>query len=117
MRVLVLEPDTLVARALMRTLALLGHAARFPTTTAEARAELEADPSVDFVLAAQHLDGGGQGTDFLRWVASRVPGARRVLMSSAPCPPDFVEQPGVQRFRPKPFGRLELEALLEEGPS
>jgi DNA-binding NtrC family response regulator len=112
-RVLVLEPDARVARALTRTLALLGHEARCPATPSEARAALEADPtSVDFILAALHLEGGEYGTDFLRWAAQHVPGARRVLMSASPCPPDFIEQPGVQLFRPKPFGRVELEALL-----
>lgn len=112
MRVLVLEPDTLVARGLARTLALLGHEARCPTTAAEARAALEADPVVDVIFAAQHLAPGAHGTEFLRWAAARLPGARRVLMSAFPCPPDFVEQPGVQLFRAKPFGRLELEVLL-----
>lgn len=112
MRVLVLEPDLLVARGLARTLAVLGHEALCPTTAAEARAALEADPAVDVILAAQHLEPGAAGSEFLRWAASRVPHARRVLMSAFPCPPDFVEQPGVQLFRAKPFGRLELEALL-----
>jgi DNA-binding NtrC family response regulator len=112
MRVLVLEPDSLVARGLSRTLALLGHESRCPPTAAEARAALEADPAVDVILAAQHLEPGAQGSEFLRWAATRVPRARRILMSAFPCPPDFVEQPGVQLFRPKPFGRLELEVLL-----
>lgn len=112
MRVLVLEPDERVARALSRTLALLGHEARCPHAVAEAQAALVEDPAVDFILAALHLEGGAQGTDFLRWAAQHVPGARRVLMSASPCPPDFIEQPGVQLFRPKPFGRVELEALL-----
>ncbi len=116
MRVLVLEPDARVARALARTLALLGHEARFPATLPEAHAALEANPAVDVILAAQQLGGGAHGTDFLRWAARHVPGARRILMSAAPCPPDFVEQTGVQLFCPKPFGRLELEALLGETP-
>jgi DNA-binding NarL/FixJ family response regulator len=112
MRVLVLEPDVLVARGLSRLLGLLGHEARCPPTAAEARAALEADPAVDLILAAQHLEPGAQGTEFLRWAAARVPSARRVLMSAFPCPPDFIEQPGIQLFRSKPFGRVELEALL-----
>lgn len=116
MRVLVLDPDARVARALSRALALLGHEALCPATLAEARASLEADPAVDAILSAQHLDGGALGTDFLRWAARNLPNARRILMSASPCPPDFVEQPGVQLFRPKPFGRRELEALLGDTP-
>jgi DNA-binding NtrC family response regulator len=116
MRVLVLEPDARVARGLSRTLAVLGHEAHCPASLPEAQAALVADPAVDVILAAQQLGGGAHGTDFLRWAAHHVPQARRVLMSAAPCPPDFVEQPGVQLFRPKPFGRLELEALLGGTP-
>ncbi len=112
MKVLVLEPDALVARALTRTLTLLGHEPLVPASASEARAALEGGPAVDVILAAQQLEGGAQGTDFLRWAAARAPATRRILMSSFPPPPDFVEQPGRQLFRAKPFGRLELEALL-----
>ena len=52
------------------------------------------------------------GTGFLRWAEAHVPHARRVLISGTHCPPDFIEQPGLQWFQAKPFGRRELEALL-----
>ncbi|WP_257459450.1 response regulator [Archangium lipolyticum] len=112
MRVLVLDLDTRVSRALERTLRVLGHEVRCPTSAAEARAALQADPAVDIILAAQHLEPGERGTEFLRWAETHVPQARRVLISGTHCPPDFVEQPGLQWFQAKPFGRRELEALL-----
>ncbi|QRN97186.1 hypothetical protein JRI60_50990 [Archangium violaceum] len=112
MKVLVLDRDTRVSRALERTLRVLGHEVRCPLSAAEARAALHADPAVDIILAAQHLEPGECGTGFLRWAEAHVPRARRVLISGTHCPPDFVEQPGVQWFQAKPFGRRELEALL-----
>ncbi len=118
MKVLVLERDARVSRGLERTLRVLGHEVRCPTSAAQARAALGADPAVDVILAAQHLDAGETGTGFLRWAEAHVPHARRVLISGTPCPPDFVEQPGQQWFQAKPFGRQELEALLSTpGPS
>ncbi|HEX5754146.1 MAG TPA: hypothetical protein VFZ09_48640 [Archangium sp.] len=112
MKVLVLDGDDRVSRGLERTLRVLGHDVLRPTSAAQARATLEAEPAVDIILAAQHLDAGETGTGFLRWAAAQVPQARRVLISGTHCPPDFIEQPGLQWFLPKPFGRRELEALL-----
>ncbi|HSP81487.1 MAG TPA: hypothetical protein VLQ93_23415 [Myxococcaceae bacterium] len=112
MKVLVLEGDARVSRGLERTLHVLGHEVRCPATVDEARTWLQADPAVDVVLAAEHLGAHERGTDFLRWVEAHVPHARRVLISGTPRPPDFVEQPGLQCFQPKPFGRRELESLL-----
>ncbi len=112
MRVLVLDGDVRVARALARALAQLGHETLCQATSAAARAAQETNPRVDVILSCLHLEEGQSGTSFLRWAAEHVPHAQRILMSASPCPPDFVEQPGVQSFRPKPFGRLELEALL-----
>ncbi|HYO58644.1 hypothetical protein [Archangium sp.] len=118
MKVLLLDCDARVSRGLERTLRVLGHQARCPTSAAQARACLAEDPAVDVILAAQHLDAGETGTGFLRWAEAHVPHARRVLISGAHCPPDFVEQPGIQWFQAKPFGRRELEALLSTpGPS
>jgi DNA-binding NtrC family response regulator len=112
MRVLVLDRDSRVSRALERILRVLGHEVRCPTSATEARAALCSDPGVDVILAAQHLEPGERGTEFLRWAERHVPHARRVLISGTPCPPDFVEQPGMQCFQAKPFGRRELETLL-----
>lgn len=114
MKVLVLDCDARVSRGLERTLQVLGHEARCPTSAAEARALLQEDPAVDIILAAQHLDAGERGTEFLRWAELHAPRARRVLISGTHCPPDFVEQPGMQWFQAKPFGRRELEALLTQ---
>lgn len=113
MKVLVLDCDSRVSRALERTLQVLGHEVRCPASAAEARSTLQADTAVDVILAAQHLEEGETGTGFLRWAEAHVPRARRVLISGTHCPPDFVEQPGMQWFQPKPFGRKELEALLD----
>ena len=115
MKVLVLDSDARVSRGLERTLRVLGHEVLCPTSAAQARTALEKDPAVDIILAAQHLDAGETGTGFLRWAEAHVPHARRVLISGTHCPPDFIEQPGLQWFQAKPFGRRELEALL--GPS
>jgi DNA-binding NtrC family response regulator len=112
MKVLVLDGDDRVSRGLERTLRVLGHEVLRPASAAQARAALEAQPAVDLILAAQHLDAGETGTGFLRWAESHVPHARRVLISGTQCPPDFIEQPGLQWFQAKPFGRHELEALL-----
>ncbi len=112
MRVLVLDRDVHVSRALERTLRVLGHEVRCPSSALEARAALCSDPAVDVILAAQHLEPGERGTEFLRWAERHVPHARRVLISGTHCPPDFVEQPGMQWFQAKPFGRHELETLL-----
>ncbi len=112
MKVLVLEPDARVSRGLERTLRVLGHEVRCPSSAAQARATLETEPAVDIILAAQHLEEGETGTGFLRWAEAHVPHARRVLISGTHCPPDFIEQPGLQWFQAKPFGRRELEALL-----
>lgn len=112
MKVLVLDCDARVSRGLERTLQVLGHEVLRPSSAAQARAALEAQPAVDVILAAQHLEEGETGTGFLRWAAAHVPHARRVLISGTHCPPDFIEQPGQQWFQPKPFGRRELEALL-----
>ncbi|AKI99137.1 hypothetical protein ATI61_106514 [Archangium gephyra] len=118
MKVLVLDCDARVSRGLERTLRVLGHEVLRPTSTAQARAALETEPAVDIILAAQHLDAGETGTGFLRWAEAHVPHARRVLISGTHCPPDFIEQPGLQWFQAKPFGRRELEALLSTpGPS
>jgi DNA-binding NtrC family response regulator len=111
MKVLVLDCDVRVSRALERTLLVLGHEVRCPASAAEARSVLQEDPAVDVILAAQHLEDE-TGTGFLRWAEAYVPRARRVLISGTHCPPDFVEQPGMQSFQAKPFGRKELEALL-----
>lgn len=112
MKILVLDGDARVSRGLERTLHVLGHEVRCPASASEARATLQADPAVDLILAAQHLDSGERGTEFLRWAEAQVPHARRVLISGTHCPPDFLEQPGQQWFQPKPFGRRELETLL-----
>jgi DNA-binding NtrC family response regulator len=112
MKVLVLDCDDRVSRGLERTLKVLGHDVLRPASAAQARAALEAQPAVDVILAAQHLEAGETGTGFLRWAEAHVPQARRVLISGTHCPPDFVEQPGLQWFQAKPFGRRELEALL-----
>ena len=112
MKVLVLDCDARVSRGLERTLQVLGHEVLRPSSAAQARAALEAQPAVDVILAAQHLEEGETGTGFLRWAAAHVPHVRRVLISGTHCPPDFIEQPGQQWFQPKPFGRRELEALL-----
>ncbi|PTL84987.1 response regulator [Vitiosangium sp. GDMCC 1.1324] len=117
MKVLVLDCDARVSRGLERTLRVLGHEVRCPGSAAEARATLEGDPAVDIILAAQHLNEGETGTGFLRWAEAHVPLARRVLISGTHCPPDFVEQPGMQWFQAKPFGRQELEALLSTLPT
>jgi DNA-binding NtrC family response regulator len=112
MKILVLDHDARVSRGLERMLHVLGHEVRCPATAAEARTTLQADPVVDLILAAQHLDSGERGTEFLRWAEARVPQARRVLISGTHCPSDFLERPGQQWFQPKPFGRRELEVLL-----
>ena len=112
MKVLVLDCDERVSRGLERTLQVLGHEVRRPTSAAEARATLQANPAVDILLVAQHLDAGERGTELLRWAEAHVPHARRVLISGTHCPLDFVEQPGRQWFQAKPFGRRELESLL-----
>ena len=112
MKVLVLDCNARVSRGLERTLLVLGHEVRCPPSASAARAALEADPAVDVILSAQHLEEGERGTEFLRWAEAHVPHARRVLISGTHCPPDFVEQPGRQCFQAKPFGRRELEALL-----
>ncbi|MCY1073006.1 hypothetical protein [Archangium lansingense] len=112
MKVLVLEPDARVSRGLERTLRVLGHEVLCPSSAAQARTTLEAEPAVDIILAAQHLEPGETGAGFLRWAEAHVPRARRVLISGTHCPPDFIEQPGLQWFQAKPFGRRELEALL-----
>ena len=112
MRVLVLDCNARVSRGLERTLLVLGHQVRRPTSASEARSALEADPAVDVILTAQHLDDGERGTEFLRWAEAHVPHARRVLISGTHCPLDFIEQPGMQWFQAKPFGRQELEMLL-----
>ncbi len=112
MKVLVLDCNARVSRGLERTLLVLGHEVRRPTSASTARAVLEEDPAVDVILTAQHLDDGERGTEFLRWAETHVPHARRVLISGTHCPLDFVEQPGRQCFQAKPFGRRELEALL-----
>ena len=112
MKILVLDCNDRVSRGLERTLLVLGHEVHRPTSAPEARAVLEEDPAVDVILTAQHLDDGERGTEFLRWAETHVPHARRVLISGTHCPLDFVEQPGMQCFQAKPFGRRELEALL-----
>ncbi|WP_309892594.1 hypothetical protein [Archangium sp.] len=112
MRVLVLDCDARVSRGLERTLHVLGHQVRRPTSASEARSALQEDPAVDVILTAQHLDDGERGTEFLRWAEAHVPHARRVLISGTHCPLDFIEQPGRQCFQAKPFGRQELEVLL-----
>jgi len=112
MRVLVLDCNDRVSRGLERTLLVLGHEVRRPTSAPEARAVLVEDPAVDVILTAQHLDDGERGTEFLRWAENHVPNARRVLISGTHCPLDFIEQPGMQCFQAKPFGRRELEVLL-----
>jgi DNA-binding NtrC family response regulator len=117
MKVLVLDCDARVSRGLERILRVLGHEVRNPASAAAARASLEADPAVDVILSAQHLDAGERGTEFLRWAEAHIPGARRILISGTHCPPDFVEQPGMQCFQAKPFGRRELEALLTLPPT
>lgn len=117
MKVLVLDSDSRVSRALERTLQVLGHEVRCPASAAEARSTLQVDAAVDIILAAQHLEEGETGTGFLRWAEAHVPRARRVLISGTHCPPDFVEQPGMQSFQAKPFGRKELEALLRPDDS
>jgi DNA-binding NtrC family response regulator len=117
MKVLVLDCDARVSRGLERTLRVLGHEVRCPPAASAARATLEADPAVDVILSAQHLDAGERGTEFLRWAEAHVPEARRVLISGTHCPPDFVEQPGMQCFQAKPFGRRELETLLALPPT
>lgn len=116
MKVLVLDCDVRVSRALERTLHVLGHEVRCPASATEARSALQEDAAVDVILAAQHLEEGETGTGFLRWAEAHVPRARRVLISGTHCPPDFVERPGIQSFQAKPFGRKELEALLAGTP-
>jgi DNA-binding NarL/FixJ family response regulator len=114
MKVVILEDHDLVAAGLQRVLRNLGHEGLHMRRVLEAQAALQTHQEVDVVIADLGLGFGESGLEFLSWLRQHFPSVRRILTSALGRPDDFPDEPPLQLFLQKPFGRSELAALLNE---
>lgn len=111
MKMLLLEDDEKVARAIARIVTLLGHELVHVSNVRDAREAMQSG-DVSLVVADLGLEAGESGLEFMSWVGEHHPTVRRVLTSGAAQPRGFVSVPPLQLFLTKPFGRKELTELL-----
>ncbi|HEX2091858.1 MAG TPA: HD domain-containing phosphohydrolase [Longimicrobiaceae bacterium] len=113
-RVLVVDDEETIARALQRYLSRLGHHVEMAQSVAEAVTLLAPD-RFDLVLTDLRLQGAS-GLDLLVEVAARSPGTRMILMSGnadVPAAARAIEQ-GVDQLLIKPFELDTVRAGVEE---
>lgn len=109
-RVVIVEDDRMVARALARLVTSLGHEARVITDALDLDAELNGEPFA--VIADFHL--ARNGVEILALARDRAPRARRVLISGAGFDIDAVLLASLEPLvlLEKPFSRRHLAAAL-----
>jgi DNA-binding NtrC family response regulator len=106
MRILIVDDEPGVLRALERLFRRNGHEVRTAAHAAEALASLE--EHAPEVVISDFLMAGMTGVEFLRQVAARTPAARRVLLSG------YAEVDGQidALFIRKPYDAKELLRLV-----
>jgi two-component system response regulator VicR len=111
MRILLVDDEAPVLRALDRLFSRRGHEVRQASSAEEALTIL--DGFVPDLVISDFRMKGMNGVELLRLVAVRVPGARRVLLSG------FAEVDGTidAVFLPKPYGAAELLRVCEQESS
>lgn len=111
LRVLLVEDDEHVARAVCLVVRGLGHDVATAVDAPSAQERIAADPP-DVVLTDEVL-GRGSGRELLAWCASRFPNVRRVLASGYAAT-DAADH--AQAVLPKPFSAAALAAALADEP-
>jgi len=107
MRILLVDDEAAVLRAMDRLFRRRGHQVRTSPSAEDAVALL--DSFVPEVVVSDFKMKGMNGVELLRLVAARLPGARRVLLSG------FAEVEGSidAQFLAKPYGADDLLRMCE----
>ena len=114
MKIVLLEDDALVARALTRVLRSLGYEILIAQRIADAQGHLRANTDVRLAISDLGLKDNESGLDFLRWVETEHPETGRVLLTGLTQPVGFEHDPPRQAFLNKPFNTDRLKLLIEE---
>jgi response regulator RpfG family c-di-GMP phosphodiesterase len=115
-RVLIVDDDELILKALARILEAAGYEARCYLSPDEALADIEALAPV--VVISDYMMPAMDGVTFLKQARARLPGAVRILCTAAE---DFrialqaVNAGEVFRIIPKPWHQQELLATVQQG--
>jgi DNA-binding NtrC family response regulator len=114
MKIVLLEDDRLVARALTRVLRTMGHEVLAAQRVAEAQAYVRANPDVRLVISDLGLKDNESGIEFLRWVELERSDVGRVLLTGLSQPVGYPNDPPRQAFLHKPFNTDRLKLLIDE---
>lgn len=112
MRLLVVDDDPMMARAVSQAAVALGHEAVAVASAQEARRVL-AQSCFDALLTDETLGGGESGTSLLAWACDHHPELARALMSGQSAGPLNDGPDASLHFLPKPFSLTQLEITLE----
>lgn len=114
MKIVLLEDDALVARALTRVLKAMGHEVLVAQRISEAQAHVRDHVDVRLVISDLGLKDNESGIEFLRWVETERAGVGRVLLTGLGQPVGYSNDPPRQAFLHKPFNTDRLKLLIDE---
>ena len=111
MKMLLLEDDEPLVRGLTRLVKSIGVEVVVAHNVDEGRRALDADTTIDLLLADYVLANGENGFELMRYARERHPTVRRVLTTGLLAEP-LSEQGLVESVLFKPFGKEDLRQLL-----